>query len=88
MAGTKSGGQKFAAKKKAEDPDYFKNLSAKAKKPRGGKASPGSFQPGNKTSVKGGKAGKRGPAKVATVEPGSALDASPLHYEELPDKKK
>jgi hypothetical protein len=88
MAGTKNGGQKFAAKKKAEDPDYFKKLSAKAKKPRGGKASPGSFKPGNKQSVKGGKAGKRGPAKDATVAPGSALDAFPLHYEDIPDKKK
>lgn len=88
MAGTKNGGQKFAAKKKAEDPDYFKKLSAKAKKPRGGRASPGSFKPGNKISAKGGKAGKRGPAKVASVIPGSVLDAYPLHYEELPDKKK
>lgn len=88
MAGTKNGGQKFAAKKKAEDPDYFKKLSAKAKKPRGGKASPGSFKPGNTTSVKGGKAGKRGPVKTAVVKPTDSLDAFPLHYEELPDKKK
>lgn len=64
MAGTKKGAKKFAAKKLAEDPDYFKNLQRKAKKPRGGAASPGSFKKGNTLSIKGGKAGKRGPGKT------------------------
>ncbi len=68
MAGTSKGAKKFAQKKLAEDPDYFRNLQRKAKKPRGGKASPGSFKKGNTASIKGGQAGKRGPGKVAEVE--------------------
>lgn len=66
MAGTSKGAKKFAEKKLAEDPDYFKNLQKRAKRPRGGKASPGSFKPGNQYAAKGGKAGKRGPAKTMT----------------------
>lgn len=66
MSGTSKGAKKFAQKKLAEDPDYFKNLQRKAKKPRGGKASPGSFKKGNAYAAKGGRAGKRGPGKVTS----------------------
>ena len=82
MTNTKKGGKKFAQKKLAEDPDYFKKLSARARKPRGGKASPGSFKPGNTISVKGGKASRRGSVKLkhdAPLEMGTVK----LDYEDM-----
>lgn len=85
MAGTSKGARKFAARKLAEDPDYFKNLQRKARKPRGGAASPGSFKPGNPYAAKGGRAGKRGPGKTVVVED-SNLEAGNLMYEELGDE--
>jgi len=59
MAGNTEGARKFAARKLKEDPNYFKKLSAKVKKPRGGKASSGSFKRGNPFAALGGKASKR-----------------------------
>jgi hypothetical protein len=76
MAGTSKGARKFAAKKLAEDPDYFKKLQKRVKKPRGGKASPGSFKPGNRYAALGGKASKRGPGKTLTANPDVVLDGS------------
>ncbi len=64
MSGTNKGAKKFAAKKLAEDPDYFRNLAKRNRKPRGGAASPGSFKKGNEYAAKGGKASKRGPGKT------------------------
>jgi hypothetical protein len=64
MAGTSKGGKKSAKKLTAKDPNYFSNLAKRSRKPRGGKASPGSFKPGNPYASKGGKASKRGPAKI------------------------
>lgn len=67
MAGTSKGARKFAAKKLADDPEYFSKLSRGVKKPRGGKASSGSFKKGEtKRQSLGGKAGKRGPSKTIT----------------------
>lgn len=81
MTNTSKGAKKFAAKKLAEDPDYFKNLARRSRKPRGGKHSPGSFKKGNPLAAKGGKAGKRGPAKKVVT--GSALADFKLEYEGL-----
>lgn len=81
MAGTSKGAKKFAQKKLAEDPDYFKNLQKKVTKPRGGKASPGSFKPGNDFGARGGKASKRGPGKTLGVDGDVDLgDGSTLDY--------
>lgn len=82
MAGTSKGARKFAQKKLRDDPDYFKNLSRKSKKPRGGKASPGSFKKGNEFAAKGGKAGRRGPSKTHHLSH-ETLEDFPLEFEEL-----
>lgn len=66
MSGTSKGASKFAKQKLAEDPEYFKKLAAKRKKPVGGKHSPGSFKKGNAFASMGGRAGKRGKAKRIT----------------------
>lgn len=63
MPQTSDGAKKFAKRKLAEYPDYFRNLQKRARKPRGGKASPGSFKKGNQYAALGGKASKRGPNK-------------------------
>lgn len=63
MAGTKKGASKFVQRKLAEDPDYFKKLGARRKKPVGGKNSKGSFKKNNPFARLGGKASRRGPAK-------------------------
>ena len=67
MTGTKRGASKFAQKKLAEDPEYFKKLGARRKKPAGGKNSKGSFKKNNPFARLGGKASRRGPAKVPGV---------------------
>lgn len=84
MTQTPKGAKKFASKKLAEDPDYFKKLRAKAKKPTGGKHSSGSFKKGQSTAaqLKGGKTGKRGPAKVPT-KMGQVCSKYKLEYEEM-----
>ena len=81
MSGTSKGAKKFAQKKLAEDPDYFRNLQKKARKPRGGAASPGSFKPGNEFAAKGGKAGKRGPGKSVELDD-TQFEAGKLEYTE------
>lgn len=86
MSGTSKGAKKFAKKKIAEDPDYFKNLQKKAKRPRGGKASPGSFKKGNKYAAKGGKAGKRGPGKVTAAKDVDLGDGVKLDFIETDGK--
>lgn len=84
MSGTSKGGKKAAAKLLAKDPDHFKKLQSKSKKPRGGKASPGSFKPGNPYAAKGGKASKRGPGKKVVVDD-TEFEAGHLQYEEASD---
>jgi hypothetical protein len=82
MAGTSRGGKKAADKLRAKDPDYFSHLARRSRKPRGGKASPGSFKKGNPFAAKGGKAGKRGAVKLDRQIPSSEADeAFPLEYE-------
>ncbi len=81
MAGTSKGGRKFADRKRQEDPDYYSNLSKKAKKPRGGKSTPGSFKKGNQFG-KLSKPGKRTPGKSSVVK-AKSLSEYPLEYEEL-----
>lgn len=83
MSGTSKGGKKAAATLLAKDPNHFKNLQKRAKKPRGGAASPGSFKPGNQYSVKGGKASKRGSGKIVTDD--TQFEAGHLEYEEPTD---
>lgn len=60
MGGTREGGIKASEKLKARDPNYYSNLAKKARKPRGGAATPGSFanDPARaaKAGAKGGKA--------------------------------
>lgn len=67
MAGTSSGGKKFAEKMLAIDPDYFRKLAAKRKKPTGGKNSRGSFKKGNPFAKMGGQSSRRGKARVPGV---------------------
>lgn len=67
MSGTSNGGRKFAAKMLAKDPDYFRKLAAKRKRPTGGKNSRGSFKKGNKFARLGGMASRRGRAKTPGV---------------------
>lgn len=82
MTGTKKGARKFTAKMLAKDPDYFRKLQQKAKQPRGGKSSPGSFKKGNEFAAKGGRAGKRGSGKnIKTI--GRTLEDHPIEYEEM-----
>jgi len=90
MSGTSKGASKFAKQKLAEDPEYFKKLAAKRKKPVGGKHSPGSFKKGNAFASIGGRAGKRGKAKKITEvsnEDVLGVPNGPVHYIELPVKK-
>lgn len=60
MGGTREGGIKASEKLLAKDPNYYSNLAKKARKPRGGAATPGSFanDPARaaKAGAKGGKA--------------------------------
>ena len=60
MGGTREGGLKASEKLKQKDPNYYSNLAKKARKPRGGAATPGSFanDPARaaKAGAKGGKA--------------------------------
>lgn len=67
MAGTKEGARKRAERQIKENPNYFSDLAKLAKKPRGGKNSPGSFSKGSiqasKAGRKGGKLSKRGKQK-------------------------
>lgn len=82
MSGTKEGGRKAAATNLAKDPNFYSNISKKAKH-KGGKNSPGSFdsQRARAAGRKGGALGKRGPGKVTT-----ARIEYPVHYDELPIK--
>jgi len=60
MGGTREGGIKASQKLTAKDPNYYSNLAKRARKPRGGAATPGSFanDPARaaKAGAKGGKA--------------------------------
>lgn len=60
MGGTREGGLKSRAKLLKENPNYYSDLAKKARKPRGGAATPGSFanDPARaaKAGAKGGKA--------------------------------
>ena len=67
MSGTKKGATKFAQRMLAKDPDYFKKLGARRKKPTGGKNSKGSFKKNNEFAKLGGSVSKRGPAKIPGV---------------------
>lgn len=71
MGGTRDGGKKIRDKLLARDPNYYSNLSKKAKKPRGGHAYKHSFQNNPELAkaagAKGGKKSKRGPAKKDTI---------------------
>jgi general stress protein YciG len=59
MSGTPKGAKSFAQKKLAEDPDYFKKLAQRSRKPRGGKHTSGSFAKGSKRNqIAGSKGGK------------------------------
>lgn len=87
-AGTPSGAKKATATKLAKDPNFFSKISRQAKKPRGGKASSGSFTPKNaaKLGRAGGKKSKRGPAKkILEIKPRKTgeLKDFPLRYEEI-----
>lgn len=60
MSGTSKGGKKAAAKLLAKDPDYYRNLAKRAKRPRGGNSTPGSFaNDPARASVAGSKGGKK-----------------------------
>lgn len=85
MTGTSSGGKKFAAKMLAIDPDYYKKLAAKRKRPAGGKNSRGSFKKGNKFARMGGLASRRGKANVPGViipKDAKTIDDIGLTFEE------
>lgn len=60
MGGTREGGIKARAKLLKDNPNYYSDLAKKARKPRGGAATPGSFanDPARaaKAGSKGGKA--------------------------------
>lgn len=78
MPRTSEQAKKDAEKKLAADPSHYSKIALKAKKPRGGKASPGSFKTGNKF----GKIGKRGKAKVNTEIKYHTLEEYKLEFEE------
>lgn len=85
MSGTKKGAAKFAARKLAEDPDYFKKLGSRRKKPTGGKNSTGSFKKNNPFAKIGGALSKRGPAKTPGVfipEDAKTIEDVKLEFEE------
>lgn len=83
MGGTSKGGKKAAAKLIAQNPNHYSELSRRAKKPRGGDASPGSFKRGDSTVQSlGGKASRRGPGKAQRLTSGSDVLDAKLEYEE------
>lgn len=82
MGGTTRGGKKAAKTLLAKDPDHFRKLALRAKKPRGGKASPGSFKTGNRISIKGGSSSKRGKGKMIDGEFYKPVTES-LQYEDV-----
>lgn len=45
MGNNSEAGKETARRMMASNPNYFRDISLKAKKPRGGKNSPGSFDP-------------------------------------------
>jgi hypothetical protein len=83
VSGTSKGGRKAAKSLRAKDPQYFSKLSRKSKKPRGGKASPGSFKKGNQYAAQGGKAGKRGAGKARIMPAAELVFPEPLEFEEM-----
>lgn len=59
MPGTREGGLKARAKLLKNNPNYYSELSKKAKKPRGGINSPGSFANDRvRASIAGAKGGR------------------------------
>lgn len=63
MGGTRDGNRKVRDKLLAKNPNYYSELSKKAKKPRGGVHSPGSFTAGSERARLAGKKSKRRKAK-------------------------
>jgi general stress protein YciG len=85
MAGTSEGAKKGAATKLAKDPNFFSKMSRRAKKPRGGKASVGTFKAGAKrtkeAAAKGGAKSRRGKAISKMPEDTGLLKDHKLEYE-------
>lgn len=79
MTNTSKGGKKFAARKMADDPDYFANL---ARKNKGSRGKP--FKKGNSFGTKGGKIGKRGPGRrTKGYGKGLVTDSFDLQFEDV-----
>jgi len=89
MGGTREGGLKARAKLLQENPNYYSDLAKKARKPRGGAATPGSFANdparASKAGAKGGKASGLA-RRNRKIKAGTKSRKSSLHSDRIGDR--
>lgn len=83
MPGTPEGARKSRDRLLAKNPNHFRDLQRKRQLKNPIKPHSGLFKPGNSEAAEGGRAGKRGPAKLPVIESTETIDNIELQYEEI-----